>query len=255
MIAGWPLILLVNGLGDLLEQDAGMMVSAWDELRLAARELARPAGADLGFSAVGPVEGQHLPPPIRAAALRRQRGFSAGRRAAISALQAAGGPVGMGVGMGADRLPVWPAGWHGSITHTDDLAAAVVAPDCAILGLDLERLMSPHIASEVAGAIMPEAVAGHAGMSSAQEVSRVFSAKEALFKALFPQTRQFREFSAARVVWGAAGGPDKLRPLSLCLTEDWGADWRAGRALPVHQVIAAGHVLSLVWHDGSRIGG
>lgn len=225
------------------------MISALDELALAARGLALPSGAAWGFSAVGSVSMQLLPAQIRTAALRRQRGYAAGRRAAISALQAAGSPLSGPVGMGTDDLPVWPAGWHGSITHTDEVAGAVVAPDCCILGVDLEKVMSAQVASEVAGAIMPEAAAGHAGMSPALEVSCVFSAKEALYKALFPHTRQFKEFSAAAAMWGPHGDPTGPRPMALQLTEDWGVGWQAGRSLQVHQIIAAGFVLSLVWHD------
>lgn len=219
------------------------------ELAGAAQLLPLPSGAGWGFSAVGAVDVDQLPPEIRGAALRRQRGFAAGRRAAMAALVAAGHQPSGPPGIGADRLPLWPVGWHGSISHTDDLAVALVASGYPVLGVDIEALMSPQVASEVAAAIMPEATAGQAAMPPEQELCRVFSAKEALYKALYPHTRQFRDFSAARAFWGEGTCADKLRPLFLQLSEDWGQGWRAGTILKVHQVIAGGHVLSLIWHD------
>lgn len=223
------------------------------DLGRAAQVLCLPCGAAWGHAVVSAVAGcDDLPPPIRQAAPRRQQGFAAGRRAAADALQAAGWHGDKTVPIGPDQLPVWPAGWHGSISHTDDLATALVAPDCPVLGVDLERLMSRQLAFEVAPAIMPEARPGQAGIPPAQEVSRVFSAKEALYKALFPQTRSFRDFSAARAVWEAGQNPSDPPGLFLQLTECWGPEWPAGRRFQIRQALTPDHVLSLVWHKGGR---
>ncbi len=204
-------------------------------LAAAAARLALPPGAALRFAAVDDAGGP-LPAQLRGAAPRRQRGFLAGRRAAALALGAGGT-----VGIGADGLPDWPAGWIGSITHTDDIAAAVVAPAAAaaIIGIDLERIVAPALADELADLIAPE------GLTAANprdvELTCAFSAKEALYKALFPRTRQFREFTAALFRRAADGSPQ------LTLAEDWGEGWTAGTALGAQQVVAAGHVLTVVW--------
>ena len=208
----------------------------------AAARLTLPAGAVLRFSAVGEIAGDvaaSLPPDLARAAPRRQAGFAAGRRAAARAVAAAGGGI-TAVGMGADRLPLWPPGWIGSITHTDDIAAAVVAPApaAAIIGIDLERIVAPALADELADLIAPE------GLPAANprdvELTCAFSAKEALYKALFPETRQIREFSAAR--YARDGGSPVLT-----LSEDWGPDWPRGTVLRAGQAVAAGHVLTVLW--------
>ncbi|MBV0891413.1 4'-phosphopantetheinyl transferase superfamily protein [Paracoccus sp. Z118] len=216
------------------------MREAVERLTAAATRLALPSGSALRIvpvtAAAGPV-----PETLRSAAPRRRNTFAAGRRAAAEALAAAGS-AGAEVGIGPDGLPLWPEGWMGSITHTDDIAAALVmrAAPGAVLGLDLEAMMTPDLARDIAPEIMPEGLSGV--MPPELEVTRAFSAKEALYKALYPATRQFRDFHAAVIGWDGS---------RLTLAEDWGADWPAGRVLPVRQVVAGGHVLSVVW-DGRR---
>lgn len=211
-----------------------------DALAEAAATLALPRGAALRFTMVGEVD-TPLPPPLRVAAPRRQRSFAAGRRAAALAL-GSDSPVGIGQG----GLPAWPRGWLGSITHTDEVAAAVVAPDGAagFVGIDLERIVAPALADELAPLIAPE---GLSGANPAEvELTCAFSAKEALYKALFPMTREIREFTAARFRRTPDGEPE------LVLAEDWGEEWPEGTVLGAHQFIAAGHVLTVVWgQDGA----
>ena len=209
----------------------------------AAARLTLPPGAALRFSAVGEIAGDvaaSLPPDLARAAPRRQAGFAAGRRAAAMALAAAGSGI-TAVGMGADRLPLWPPGWIGSITHTDDVAAAVVAPARAvrILGLDLEPIMPDALATQIAPQIVPEGLSP-SDLPPGVELTRAFSAKEALYKALFPETRQIREFSAA--TYARDGGAPVLT-----LSDDWGPDWPRGTALRAGQAVAAGHVLTVLW--------
>lgn len=204
-------------------------------LAAAAARLALPPGAALRFAAVDDADGT-LPAQLRGAAPRRQRGFLAGRRAAALALGAGGT-----VGIGADGLPGWPAGWIGSITHTDDVAAAVVAPARAvrILGLDLEPIMPDALATQIAPQIVPEGLSP-SDLPPGVELTRAFSAKEALYKALFPETRQIREFSAA--TYARDGGAPVLT-----LSDDWGPDWPRGTVLRAGQAVAAGHVLTVLW--------
>jgi len=193
---------------------------------------------------------QNLPEAARNWGERRRNSFAAGRLAAGKALMESGYQGRTILGMAPDGLPVWPPGWYGSISHADMVAAAVVMPARGakplVLGLDLERIVEPATAVEIAPAIMPEALPGASGLPLAEEITRAFSAKEALYKALFPQTRQFRGFEAAQVGWGRAS-PQGLVELELTLTEDWSQDWPLGSRLSVFQTIAADHVLTIVW--------
>ena len=219
------------------------------ELVPMATLLRTPPGAALRFvrveadTAAPPVP---LPTQLLNAVARRQATYRAGRLAAARALMAAGfrGPA--LIGQGDDGLPVWPAGWTGSISHTDRLAAAIVAAVPVVAGLDLEQVMTADAAAEIVAEIAPELAGTALDLPPAIAVTLAFSAKEALYKALFPETRQFREFTAARVDWPGGAG---TMPLSarLTLTEDWGPAWPCGTVLGAEQVLANGHVLSLVW--------
>lgn len=204
------------------------------------QEMARPDGAGIAAVAVGDAEGP-MPQAIRASAPRRRASFLAGRCAARLALSRAGFAGHATLGIDADGLPLWPRGWRGSITHTDDIALAIAAPAqaVAILGLDLERMIAPGLAGDIAPQIMPEYRTG-SDLPPALEITRVFSGKEALYKALFPHCRQFREFSAARACWHQGD-------LQLVLMENWHEDWPENTSFTIRQTVAAGHVLSLLW--------
>lgn len=91
------------------------------------------------------------------------------------------------------------------------MAMPVAGHASTVLGLDLERIVPPGTAQQIASGVMPERSPGGSGMTLAEEITRVFSAKEALCEALFPHTRQFREFSAASIDWHRDGPGDPVR--------------------------------------------
>lgn len=209
---------------------------------LATRDLLRPAGGVLRFCAIEGVDLRALPADLQRAAPRRQRTYAAGREAASKALQAAGLGVQVWPGRGADLLPIWPEGWQGSISHTDDLATAIVRPHhgrLAPLGLDLERIMDTKTAQDVAPDIAPELLPVLPASDQNLTITRAFSAKEALYKALYPITRGFQGFDAAQVSLGATAA-------HLRLAWDWGPGWPAGAVLTARQIILEGHVLSVI---------
>src|SRR6202035_5770079 len=145
-----------------------------------------------------------LPQALRHATQKRQREFLAGRRCAEEALQRLG-PGSTHVAMAEDRAPIWPDGVVGSITHSGNFAAAAVAwaADIAGLGIDSEQIVDPAAAHDIAAVCMVgEATlfrAAH-GRSFCEFCTFVFSAKEAVFKCLFPLTRKFFEFSDVRII-------------------------------------------------------
>ena len=124
---------------------------------------------------------------IRRAVSTRIREFTAGRAAARIAMTDAGlAPAAITTTQG--RAPNWPMGISGSITHTAQLAAAIVArrPDWPSIGLDLEHAvpMDDHTADLIRHPmdfVVPS-------LPPALAATLLFSAKEAAFKAQFPLT-------------------------------------------------------------------
>jgi len=117
--------------------------------------------------------GEDLP---RAVAKRRnERAFGrACARTALGELGIAASPIAVGAG----GEPQWPAGISGSITHTDDHAAAAVVRGVTALGIDLESLA--HTA-RVPDLLTTVALASE----RAHPAALLFSAKESVYKCLY----------------------------------------------------------------------
>ena len=118
---------------------------------------------------------------VARAVAKRRREFAFGRACARRAL---GMDVAISLGQGG--APSWPAGFTGSITHTDDYAAAAVVR-AGQLGIDVESLA--HAAK------VPELLATVALPSErAMPAALLFSAKESVYKCLYPTAGRFLEF-------------------------------------------------------------
>lgn len=172
---------------------------------------------------------------------RRRRHFLAGRWCADHALAQAGHGQ-----WHLDRdefgLPQWPHGWLGSISHTQGKAMAAVAPvsSFAALGIDVERLMPPERAERLQRRIAAaEELAVLTDLDTADGVTLVFSAKEALYKALYPRTRRFMGFDAARLRHHCG------HLLTFELTRNWCSEWPRGHEIDVRFCFGAWHVHSI----------
>lgn len=66
----------------------------------------------------------------------------------------------------------------------------------------------------------------------------IFSAKESLYKALYPQVRKIQEFTAARLIQADA------QTLKFELTCDWSSAWKAGTHIPVNYTIAGDYMMT-----------
>jgi len=116
---------------------------------------------------------------IRGAVAARVAEFASGRVAARRALAALGvGPIALPVG--ARRMPAWPAGIVGSITHCAGLAAAVVGwtADWWALGIDAEPAVA--LDEEVRDAVTTPVE--RAALVDPLDSTVVFCAKEAFYK-------------------------------------------------------------------------
>jgi len=134
-----------------------------------------------------------------AAAAQRLRELAAGRHCAREAL-AALGIEGVALPRRPDRRPAWPSRVVGSISHSGGYCAAVVAPRaaCAGIGFDAERWgrVSPKLWRRIATPrerAWLEALAADAD----RWATRLFSAKEAFYKAQYAVSERFLGFADA----------------------------------------------------------
>ncbi len=144
----------------------------------------------------GPIiDVQHLLWPEEAACVakavpRRRAEFSCGRVFARSAMKS------LGAGddallVGKDRVPIWPPGLVGPISHTDRYCAVAVARKAQIsaIGIDVEE--AQRFPSDLANYVLSprETEANLHQLHDRQRLERmaiIFSVKESVYKCLFP---------------------------------------------------------------------
>lgn len=110
---------------------------------------------------------------------------------------------------GERGMPLWPAGYTGSLTHTEGLRAAVAAPTRLVhsMGLDAEpaRPLPAGVLRQIA---LPAELAVVDAMRAAghEWADRLlFCAKEATYKCWFPITRRWLGFEEAQIEIRADG--------------------------------------------------
>jgi 4'-phosphopantetheinyl transferase EntD len=137
---------------------------------------------------------------VRHAVAQRRREFALGRTCARRALAGLGLPPSP-ILVGTDRAPVWPPGVVGSISHCPLRTVAVVAPasDFLAAGVDVEpnAPLPDDVVSTVGRADERQWLAG--GDSNLARDRLLFSIKESVYKAWFPLTHRWLEFSDVRV--------------------------------------------------------
>ena len=140
---------------------------------------------------------------LSVAVKKRRSEFLWGRYCAAMALKRCGS-VETHVAVGAHRNPIWPASYCGSITHTAGFAAAMVGKTSHYqsIGIDAEKIVSKstrkiekfvYLPGEREQLMVPEK------LSETRILTAIFSAKESLYKALFPIVGKFFGFSSAKV--------------------------------------------------------
>lgn len=102
------------------------------------------------------------------------------------------------------RLPLFPPQFVGSISHTSNLALAAVANCGSIksIGIDIEQLISEDSYESVKKQVLTnnEIVRlSQFPLSKLATLTLIFSAKESLFKCLYPQVNRFFDFNTAMV--------------------------------------------------------
>ena len=150
-----------------------------------------------------PEAGFALPDHLARAVPKRRAEYLAGRVLARQLLA----PLGFAdftLARGEDRAPQWPPGIAGALSHNSHTALCAVHRESGLggVGLDVETLLSVERAEELWSAIVSpaerETLLGETLPFNAL-LTLTFSAKESLFKALYPQVRCYFDFLDARM--------------------------------------------------------
>ncbi len=167
-----------------------------------------------------------LPATLKTAVAKRKAEYLAGRWCARTGLQ------GFGVtgipGVNEDRSPRWPEGMIGSITHSHGIAEVLVANAGLWLtvGLETEQWVNPERASRLEKELFTDYERQQLNLMTplqrANRLTLIFSAKESLFKALYPLTGKRFYFHDA----------ERRKPDRLTLLRTLNADWPKGTEIP-----------------------
>jgi 4'-phosphopantetheinyl transferase EntD len=130
---------------------------------------------------------------------KRRREFVAGRRCARRAL-ADLGITDFPLLAGPDRAPLWPGAVVGSITHTEvgagGYCGVAVAHRRLVAGLGVDAEPRQPLSPELWPRVL-DAEEGRAALAAAEPgvwARLIFSAKEAVYKAIYPLCRRFLDF-------------------------------------------------------------
>lgn len=172
----------------------------------------------------------------------RQRTLRAGRAAARDALKVLGEPP-TPILQGGNREPLWPDGIVGSITHAGGHAAAAVAHRTMSEGIGIDLEDGSRYFRGLEGYIAFDEESDRLGRLEGAALSRatleLFSAKEAIYKAFYPQVGRFFGFTAARITPAPDGYVARL-------VQDLHPDWPPERRFPIRCGWLDGFVLTAV---------
>lgn len=183
-----------------------------------------------------------LPHYLNRACHARQNAFLAGRQCASSALADAGFIGQSPLDRLDNGLVDWPDGWVGSISHSRELAICLVSRrhDHRLIGVDIEQMIGTETAYNIVHLIVEshELAAINELYDFQTSVTIIFSAKEALFKALYPATSKFENFDAASLLAASSTS------LIFALAKDWGHGWVRGRHVMVRYRRFEDHIIT-----------
>nr|AFB69889.1 PPTase2 [uncultured bacterium] len=129
-----------------------------------------------------------------------------------------------------DRSPIWPAGYHGTVTHTDSWCGVAIASERTLngIGIDAERAKTLEL-----GVVERVLTRGEwralelAGHDPLQLGALCFSAKESVYKCVFPSVGRFIGFTEVEIDLDLDGRVFTVRAVDSGLHASHGATLRA----------------------------
>lgn len=180
-----------------------------------------------------------FPPSLMSASAGRRAEYLAGRWCARKGLQF------LGISNDAPSLsrhhaPCWPDGAAGSISHRHGVSEVIVADTryWLAVGIDTEVWLDSNRARQILDHLLTNAereqLIGRNEKQLAVHATLAFSAKEALFKALYPLVKKRFYFHDAE--W--------CEPSHIVLLKDLSSDWLAGTKVPIHYRVRRQSILT-----------
>ena len=184
----------------------------------------------------------HKDATILGSVKKRKAEFLAGRICAREALSIHGNTE-CNILANRDRSPEWPQAVVGSITHTDNAAAAVVASKEQYqgVGVDFQELTYDTSISEIV--LTPLEQQRLFAMDSAEKyvyLTIIFSLKECLFKALYPIIKIYFDFQYAEITKVGSN------TASIVLRKNLSEEWQKGTVLCGYYVLSDNIIKSII---------
>lgn len=130
----------------------------------------------------------------------RKKEFLLGRLCAIKAHEMHFGSELLTLPASADRSPLWPKNVIGSISHNQNWVGAALTGAQQLLGIGIDFEVIGRAKLELTRYILnSHDLNFHQSLNSRELLTLIFSAKESLYKALYPQVKCFFGFEAAAV--------------------------------------------------------
>jgi len=146
-----------------------------------------------------------------------------------------------------DRSPLWPAGIQASLSHSNGIVVVAATRQPCAVGVDVEQLMSESTAQETATLLMNEqeqVMLQTQPVSFSAAATLLFSLKESVYKALWPQLHQPMDFLDAALV----SVDFAQQSATLRLTQHVGERFARGTLLEADFMWQENQVITLVTH-------
>ncbi|WP_324022184.1 4'-phosphopantetheinyl transferase family protein [Pantoea sp. JZ29] len=185
-----------------------------------------------------------FPDQLILAVVKRKAEYLAARYAAQKALKLFG--CNETPGTSSNRSPVWPSEWCGSLSHSDECSIAVIAPKKSGMtpGVDIE-FFAPETMRDTADMFVSadeKYVLSDSGIDYTTALLLIFSVKESLFKALYPEVGRFFNFDAAKVCRIDTSN----KKITLELTQNLSRNRITGSRIEGYYSISDGRVITVV---------
>lgn len=180
------------------------------------------------------------PYQFKKVAEKRIASYLAGRCVASIALDCMG-QSGFVVERGICGEPIWPTGIVGSISHTHNQCVCLISRGPYLAGVDTEVITpineDPNLVNIISNGVEKKWIRKLNQEQAKIQTTLLFSAKETLFKALFPLVQEYFDFTCAQVC-----SPPSENRLTLRLTKTLHDDLKVGDKFFVNYTTINDHV-------------